>query len=59
MDTQLDALAIALCVKTDDLLKASPYLAPRRPAVGIAPQLSDAVLVTLRGRSAAAPVSGT
>jgi Transposase DDE domain len=30
-----------------DLLKASPYLAPCRPAVGIKPRLSDAELVTL------------
>jgi hypothetical protein len=34
-------------VKTDDLLKESPYLAPWRPRVGIAPTLSDAELVTL------------
>ncbi|MDQ1006154.1 hypothetical protein QFZ82_000639 [Streptomyces sp. V4I23] len=43
----MDTLAIALYVKTDDLLKASPHLAPWRPAVGIAPQLTDAELVTL------------
>jgi hypothetical protein len=43
----LDSLATALHVKTDDLLKASPHLAPWRPAVGIAPQLTDAELVTL------------
>jgi hypothetical protein len=36
----------ALC-ETDDLLKESPQLAPRRLAVGIAPLLSDAELVTL------------
>ncbi|MFE5549883.1 hypothetical protein ACFQ71_39740 [Streptomyces sp. NPDC056534] len=34
-------------MKTDDLLKASPHLAPWRPAVGIVPQLTDAELVTL------------
>jgi hypothetical protein len=34
-------------VRTDDLLKESPQLAPLRPAVGIAPRLSDAELVTL------------
>jgi hypothetical protein len=34
-------------VRTDDLLKQSPQIAPLRPAVGIAPQLSDAELVTL------------
>jgi hypothetical protein len=43
----LDTLATALYVKTDDLLKASPYLARWRPAVGIAPKLTDADLVTL------------
>ncbi|MCX4537960.1 IS982 family transposase [Streptomyces sp. NBC_01669] len=47
MKTELDSLATALYVKTDDLLKDSPQFAPWRPAVGIAPQLSDAELVTL------------
>ena len=47
MKTELDTLATALHVKTDDLLKASPHLARWRPAVGIAPQLTDAELVTL------------
>lgn len=46
MTNNLDTLAIALYVKTDDLLKASPRLAPWRPAVGIAPQFTDAELVT-------------
>ncbi len=45
--TDLDALATALYVTTDDLLKGSPQLAPRRPEVGIGPKLSDAELVTL------------
>jgi hypothetical protein len=44
---ELDTLATALYVKTDDLLKESPYLAPWRPRVGIAPKLADAELVTL------------
>jgi hypothetical protein len=43
----VDTLATALYVKTDDLLRAAPDLAPWRPAVGIAPRLSDAELVTL------------
>jgi Transposase DDE domain len=43
----LDTLATALYVRTDDLLKESPQLAPWRPAVGMMPQLSDAELVTL------------
>ncbi|MFF0085834.1 IS982 family transposase [Streptomyces canus] len=47
MKTELDSLASALYVRTDDLLKASPHLAPWRPAVGITPKLSDAELVTL------------
>jgi len=45
--TNLDTLATALYVKTDDLLKESPQLAPRRPDTGIGPKLSDAELVTL------------
>jgi Transposase DDE domain len=44
---EIDTLATALYVRTDDLLKEAPYLAPWRPAVGITPQLSDAELVTL------------
>jgi hypothetical protein len=47
VDADLDTLATALYVKTDDMLKESPQLAPRRPAVGIDPKLSDAELVTL------------
>jgi hypothetical protein len=42
-----DTPATALFVKTDDLLKSSPQLAPRRQTAGITPQLSDAELVTL------------
>ena len=45
--TDLDTLATALYVTTDDLLKDSPQLAPCRPGVGICPKLSDAELVTL------------
>ena len=47
MDADLDTLATALYVRTDDLLKAAPERAPWRPAVGIAPRISDAELVTL------------
>jgi hypothetical protein len=46
-DTDLDTLATALYVRVDDALKDHPELAPWRPAVGIAPKLSDAELVTL------------
>ena len=47
MTTDIDTLATALYVRTDDLLKAFPQVAPDRPRIGIAPQLSDAELVTL------------
>ena len=47
MDADLDTLATALYVTIDDLLKRAPHLAPWRPAVGIAPKLSDAELLTL------------
>ena len=47
MTNELDTLATALYVKTDDLLKESPHLAPWRPKVGISPRLNDAELVTL------------
>ena len=47
MDADLDTLATALYVRTDDLLKASPDRAPARPRVGFAPRLTDAELVTL------------
>jgi hypothetical protein len=45
--TNLDTLATALYVTTDDLLKDSPQFAPYRPEVGIDPKLADAELVTL------------
>jgi len=45
--TDLDTLATALYVRTDDLLKESPHRAPLRPAAGISPRISDAELVTL------------
>ena len=37
VDTDLDTLATAIYVSTDDLLKARPELAPWRPAVGMKP----------------------
>ena len=43
----VDTLATALYVKTDDLLKASPELRPSRPRIGFTPSLTDAELVTL------------
>lgn len=45
--TNLDTLATALYARIDDELKASPWLAPWRPKVGIEPTLSDAELLTL------------
>jgi len=47
MDADLDTLATALYVRVDDALKDSPGRAPWRPAVGLAPRISDAELVTL------------
>lgn len=47
MDADLDTLATALYVTADDWLKTWPGLAPSRPVAGIAPQLTDAELVTL------------
>lgn len=47
MTNDIDTLATALYVKTDDLLKQYPDLAPWRPEIGLQPQLSDAELVTL------------
>lgn len=47
MDADLDTLATALYVRTDDLLKAFPERGPWRPPVGIAPKVSDAELVVL------------
>jgi Transposase DDE domain len=47
VDADLDTLATALYVRCDDLLKAFPEHAPRRPAVGIEPRLSDAELLAL------------
>lgn len=47
MDTNLDTLATALYVTTDDYLKANPHLTPWRPRIGLAPRISDAELITL------------
>ncbi|GGK80190.1 hypothetical protein GCM10010094_46920 [Streptomyces flaveus] len=47
MKTELDSLATAPHVKTEDPPRDSPHLAPWRPTVGITPLLSDAELVTL------------
>ncbi|MBD8021961.1 IS982 family transposase [Brevibacterium gallinarum] len=47
MDNDLDTLATALYVTTDDYLKANPHLTPWRPRVGMTPRISDAELITL------------
>ena len=47
MDADLDTLATALYVTCDELLKHRPDLAPRRPRIGLKPQISDAEVVTL------------
>ena len=47
MNADLDALATRLYVTIDDLLTDHPEWRPERPAVGIAPQLTEAQLVTL------------
>jgi hypothetical protein len=47
VDADLDTLATALYVRTDDLLKDHPHRAPWRPRVGIAPRICDAEMVTL------------
>jgi Transposase DDE domain len=47
MNPDLDALATRLYVTVDDLLINHPEWAPERPAVGIAPQLTEAELITL------------
>jgi Transposase DDE domain len=47
VDADLDTLVIALYVKIDDTLQQAPQLRPWRPAVGIAPKLTDAELLTL------------
>lgn len=47
MGPDLDTLVTTLYVTVDDLLVAHPQWAPRRPAVGIVPKLSDAELICL------------
>jgi hypothetical protein len=47
VDADLDTVATALYVTTDDLLIAHPERVPVRPRVGITPKISDAELLTL------------
>lgn len=41
MDTDLDTLATALYVTTDDLFRTHPERVPPRPKIGIRPRTSD------------------
>lgn len=47
MDTDLDTLATALYVTTDDLLRAHPERVPARPKGSFPPATSDAEMLTL------------
>jgi hypothetical protein len=47
VDADLDTLATALYVTTDDLMRDHPERVPPRPRVGIQPKISDAELLTL------------
>jgi hypothetical protein len=47
VDADLDTLASALYVTTDDLLKNHPERVPARPEVGLQPRVTDAELLTL------------
>ncbi len=64
MNPDSDTLVTALYVRIDGLLVEHPEWAPQRPAVGIAPRLSDAELVTRpccsrhQNRTTAASIGG-
>jgi len=47
VDADLDTLATALYVTTDDLLRAHPERVPARPQIGFTPKITDAELITL------------
>ncbi|MER6522861.1 hypothetical protein ABT246_39315 [Streptomyces sp. NPDC001553] len=51
MTHDLDTLTTALHARIDDELKASPCPAPWRPAVGITPTLTLAVMSALLGHT--------
>ena len=44
---EVDTLATALCVRTENLPAGAAGLAPWRPKIGVKPRLTDAELVTL------------
>jgi hypothetical protein len=47
VDADLDTLATALYVRTDDLLLDHPERVPMRPRVGFKPEITDAEVITL------------
>lgn len=47
MVTDLDTLATALYITTDDLLKAQPERASLRPRIGLQPRITGAEIITL------------
>lgn len=47
MDADLDTLATALYVTTDDLLRDHPDRLPARPRIGLMPEITDAEVLTL------------
>jgi hypothetical protein len=47
LDADLDTLATALYVTTDDLLKAHPERVPPRPTIGFGVVITDAEMITL------------
>jgi hypothetical protein len=49
VNPELGTLGTRLYVTIDDLLIGHPQWAPERPAVAIAPKLTDAELLTLAG----------
>ena len=55
MDADLDTLATAPYVTTDDLLKAHPERVPWRPAVGIQPRVTDDLIRPTRSKEQARP----
>jgi hypothetical protein len=52
VDADLDTLATALYVRTDDLLRLPPEWVPWCPVVGIAPRIPEAEVMTLAVRQA-------
>lgn len=47
MDNNLNTLATAVYVTTDDFINTHPHLAPHRPVAGIQPRITDAEMICL------------